>query len=105
MKQEPKPATHGKAIVNSCRLGGTEPQGICRAGQNSVSQGDGVSSVAPACQLCGSVGGGFRNRTMASDYLDARYFSSSLYATGVFQAATPVLELRGSEFLSEFLSR
>ena len=29
--------------------------------------------------------------------LDARYFSSSLYATGAFQTATPVLELRGSQ--------
>ena len=33
-----------------------------------------------------------------SFHLDARYFSSSPYATGVFQAATPVLELRESEF-------
>ena len=32
-----------------------------------------------------------------SSCLDARYFSSSLCATGAFQAATPVLELRGSE--------
>ena len=32
-----------------------------------------------------------------SSYLDARYFSSSLYATGAFQTATPVVELRGSE--------
>ena len=30
-------------------------------------------------------------------YFDARYFSSSLYATGSFQAATPVLELKESE--------
>ena len=29
---------------------------------------------------------------------NARHFRSSLYATGAFQAATPVLELRGSEF-------
>ena len=32
-----------------------------------------------------------------SSRLDARYFSSSLYATGALQAATPVLELRGSK--------
>ena len=32
-----------------------------------------------------------------SSCLDARHFSSSLYATGAFQADTPVLELRGSE--------
>ena len=30
-------------------------------------------------------------------YFDARYFSSSLYATGAFQAATMVLELRGNK--------
>ena len=32
-----------------------------------------------------------------SSRLDARYLSFSLYATGAFQAATLVLELRGSE--------
>ena len=32
-----------------------------------------------------------------SSRLDARHFSFSLYSTGAFQAATPVLELRGSE--------
>ena len=51
-------------------------------------------------QLAGSValwGEVFRKWTMASARLDARYFSFSLYATGIFQAATPVLELRGSK--------
>ena len=48
-------------------------------------------------QLAGSVGRGFIKGTMASDHLDARHFSSFLYATGAFQAATPLLELRGSE--------
>ena len=47
------------------------------------SQVDGVSDMAPACQL-------FVGR-------DARYFSLSLYTTGTLQAATTVLELRGSE--------
>ena len=32
-----------------------------------------------------------------SSHLDARHFSFSLYAPGTFQAASPVLELRGSE--------
>ena len=32
-----------------------------------------------------------------SFHLDARHFISSLYATGAFQAATLVLELRESE--------
>ena len=33
----------------------------------------------------------------SSSCLYARHFSSSLYATGAFQAANPVLELRGGE--------
>ena len=53
--------------------------------------------MAPACQLCGSVGGGFRKGTMASAHLDDRHFSFSLYATGDFQAATLVLKLIRSE--------
>ena len=64
---------------------------------NSVSQVDGISDMAPAFQLCGSVWGGFRKRTVASDHLDARHFSSSLYVTGAFQASAQVMELRGSE--------
>ena len=62
-----------------------------------------------ACQLCGSVGRTFRKGTIASAHLsvwekavptsclDARHFHSSLYATGAFQAATLVLELRGNK--------
>ena len=65
--------------------------------------------MAPACQLCGSVRGGLRRGTMASAHLmsgrklsprsclDGKHFHSSLYAIGAFQAATLVLELRGSE--------
>ena len=68
--------------------------GDLQGGANSVSQVDGVSDMAPACQFCG---GGFRKGTMASAHLGVRYFSFSLYTTGAFQAATPVLELRGSE--------
>ena len=72
--------------------------------------------MAPACQLCDSVGGGLRKGTMAiahlfvwekavpypHSHLDTRPFSSSLYATGAFQAATLVLELRGIEFVYLF---
>ena len=47
--------------------------------------------------LTGSEWGEFRKETMASAHLDARHLSSSLHTTGAFQAATPVLELRGSE--------
>ena len=48
-------------------------------------------------QLACSVREVFRNGTKASAHLDAIYFSSSLYATDAFQAATLVLELRGNE--------
>ena len=62
--------------------------------------------MAPACQLCDSVGGGLRKGTMAiahlfvwekavpypHSHLDTRPFSSSLYATGAFQGATLELE-------------
>ena len=48
-------------------------------------------------QVAGSVERGFRKGTMASALLDARHFGFSLYATGAFQAAVLVLELRGSE--------
>ena len=58
--------------------------------------------MAPACWLYSSVGGGFRKGIMTSAHLDARHFSSFLYATGAFQANTPVLELR--ECKSEYVS-
>ena len=53
--------------------------------------------MAQAYWLCKGVRGGFRKGTMASACLDARHFSFSLYTTGAFQAATLLLELRGSE--------
>ena len=72
---------------------------------NNFSQVEGVSDMSSTCHLCGSVDRGFRKGTMAflsgrklspSSCLDARHFSSSPYATGAFQVATPVLELRGT---------
>ena len=75
---------------------------------NSVSQVDGVSDMTLACRLSSSVGRGLRKEAMdlptvpsrrklsPSFLCDARHFSSSLYATDAFQAATLVLELRGS---------
>ena len=58
-------------------------------------------------QLASSVGDRFTKGSMASAHLDDRHFSSFLYATGAFQAATPVLELRGSEsqFVCVFFKR
>ena len=48
-------------------------------------------------QLTSSVVGGFSKGAMASVRLNAKHFSFSLCATSAFQAATQVLELRGSE--------
>ena len=51
-------------------------------------------------QLAGSMTlleGGLRKETVASAGLDVRNFSFSLYPTGAFQAATLLLEPRGSE--------
>ena len=79
-------------------MGGAESLGISKCRSNRVSQFDGVSDIASGCWLCVSVWGGFRIGTMASAPLDAEHFNFSLYATGNFQAATPVLELRGSEY-------
>ena len=64
---------------------------------NSVGQVDGVSIMAPACQLRGSVRGGLRKGTMASDHPNGRHFSLYHYATGALRASTPVPELKGSE--------
>ena len=75
-------------------MGGAESLGSSKAGQTVLAR---LMESQIWHQLVSSVGGGFRKETMASAHLDARYFSSSLYSTCAFQAATPVLELRGSE--------
>ena len=54
------------------KLGGAEPQGFLMVGANSVSWVDGVSDMAPACQLYGSVEGWLRKGTMASAHLSVR---------------------------------
>ena len=89
-------------------MGGTV-SGNLQSGANSVSQVDGVSDMVPACGLCGSVGGGFRKGTMATTPLSIwekvvlqllpRYWTLHFLpvAAGAFQAATLVLEFRGSE--------
>ena len=65
-------------------------------GSNSVSYVDRVSDMISTCWLFGSMQG-FRKGTMTSAHLDARCFSFFLYVSGAFQAATPMLELRGGE--------
>ena len=95
MKLEPRPVIHmEKQLGWAHKLDGVESLGISKVRQTVLAVFDGASDMAPACQLCG---GKVRKGTMASAHLDARHFSFSLYTTGAFQAATPVLELRGSE--------
>ena len=90
------------------QLGVSRESPGCR---NSVSQVDGNSDMAPACQVCSCValwGEGSEKGQWAfpaflswrklfpRSCLDARHFIFSLDDTGIFQAATLVLELRGS---------
>ena len=77
-------------------LGGMEHQGISRVGQKNVSQVDGVSDMALACHLCGSVGEGSEKgqwplpaflsgrKLSPSSHLDARHFNFSLHVTVAF---------------------
>ena len=76
------------------KVGWDRVSGDLQGRSNCVSQVNGVSDMARACQLCG---GEFREGTMASACLDPRHFGFSQYATVAFQAATLVLELRESE--------
>ena len=56
VKHEPRPVIHKeKQLGWSHKLGGVESLGISRVGQ-TVGQGDGVSNMAPACQLQDSFG-------------------------------------------------
>ena len=107
MKLEPRPAIHTEKSLLISWVGGAS--GIPQGGANCASLVDGVSDMAPSCQLCGSVWGGLRKGKMASADLsvwvkaipqpcpDTKHFSSSPHATSAFQATLPVLELRGSE--------
>ena len=50
----------------------------------------------PACSVA-PWEGGLKKGTMASARPNARHFGLSQYATGAFQDATPVLEVRENE--------
>ena len=82
----------------ACKLGGVEPLWISKVGHTVLAR---LMASQIWYQLVGSVAwwlcGGFRKGAVTSAHPDARHFSFSLYATGAFQAATLVLELRGSE--------
>ena len=109
MKHEARPAIHMKKHLGGPVSWVGYSLRDLHGGASGVSQVDGVSDVVPTSQLSGSVGRGFRKGTLASSHLsvwrtlfprsclDARHFSSSLYASGAFQAATLVLELKGNE--------
>ena len=75
-------------------MGGAESLGISKVHQRVLAR---LVESQIWHQPASSVEGGFRKGTMASAYPDARHFNSSLYATGAFQTATLVVELRGSE--------
>ena len=75
------------------KLGGAS-LGISKVGQTELAR---LMESQIWHQPTGSVGGGFNKRTMASAQLDARHCSFSPYTTGSFQAASPVLELKGSK--------
>ena len=95
MKHEPRPAIDMKKQLGlACELGGVEPLGISKAGQTVLTR---LMESQIWHQLISSVGRRFSKGTVASACLNARHFSSSLCTTGAFQAATPVLGLRGSE--------
>ena len=76
------------------KFSGAKSLGISKAGQTVLAR---LMESQIWHQLTSSVEGGFRKGTMASALLNIRHFSSSLYATNAFQAAIPVLVLRGSE--------
>ena len=92
MKHEPRPAIHMENQLGwAQKLDWEESLGISKAGQTVLTM---LTESQIWHQLASSMGGGFRNGTIASVHLDTRQFSFSLLATGAFQAATPVLELR-----------
>ena len=107
MKQEPRPVIQTEEqLVWIHKLGEAECLGISRAGQTVLAMLMQSQIWHQSCQLCGSVWEGSRKGTIAclsawskkpvpSSFLDARHFTLCLYATGGFQAATLMLEVRG----------
>ena len=113
MKHKLRPAIHmEKSLLTDWvgpKLGGTESQGVSRAGQTVLARLMESQIWHPPASSVTLLGEGSekgqwplpaflsgRNLSFSS-HLDARHFSFSQYATGTFQAATPVMELRGSE--------
>ena len=90
-------------------MGGTESQGISRVGQAVLCRlMDSHIWHLPAGSMAFWTEGSEKvqrplltflseRQLSTSSHLDARHFNFSLYVIGAFQAATPVLELRGNE--------
>ena len=97
MQHEPRPIIHLEKQLGWIHKLGGAVSGDLQGRSNSVIQIDRVSDMAPACRFCGSAVGRLRKGTMASASPNVRYFSLSQHATGALQAATPGLEVRGSE--------
>ena len=94
MQLEPRPAIHmEKQLGWTQKICGAKSLGISKAGPIVLAR---LMESQIWHQLASCVGGGFTKGTMASAHLDAT-LQSSLYPTGAFQAATLVLELRGSK--------
>ena len=83
-----------KQLGWASKLGGLEPLWISKVGHTVL-----VRWVESQMwyQPTSSGWGGLSKGTMASACPDASHFSISLYTTGAFQAASPMLELRGYE--------
>ena len=97
MKLEPRPAIHMEKLLLTAVSSVGHSLRDLHGKAHSVSQVNGVSDMAPACQLCGSAHLSVWENLSPSSCLDASHLSFSLYATGAFQAATSLLELRGNE--------
>ena len=95
MKHESRPTIPmEKQLGWAHKLGGAESLRISKVGQTVLNRLMESQTWHP---LTSSVEGRFSKGSVASAHLDTRLFSFFLNATGVFRAATPVLELKGSE--------
>ena len=95
MQQGPRPVIHvEKQLGWALKLSGAESREI-PGRSNSLGQVEGLDCQMWH-QLPGSAWEGSK-KGQWSAHLRAAHFILSLYTTGAFQAATPVVELRGSE--------
>ena len=108
MKPEPRPAIYVEKPPLTAWVG-QSLRDYPGYGANSVSQGDGVSDMAPPSSFVALWGKDSEKeqwplptflsgrKLSPSSCPDTRDLCSSLYAIGAFQDVTLVLELRGSE--------